>query len=232
MPETTVMIEAAAVRKEYKAGKVIVPALQSATFQIMAGEHVALVGPSGSGKSTLLNLLGGLDRPTSGTLTVAGQRLDQMKNAAAAVYRQSTVGMIFQSFNLLPHLTAEQNVMLPAILAGQTRKAAQQRATELFDRVGLKDQRRRTPTELSGGEQQRVAMVRALMNQPKIILADEPTGNLDTATSHDVMKTLLDTISAVQATLIVVTHDLNVAATMERTLTIVDGYLPALPPRP
>lgn len=222
-----IMIEAESIRKEYRAGKVIIPALQSATFQVKTGERVALIGRSGSGKSTLLNILGGLDRSTSGTLTVDGQRIDQMKNAAAAIYRQSTVGMIFQSFNLLSHLTAEQNVILPAIIAGQSRKQAQLRATELFDRVGLQDQRRRTPSELSGGEQQRVAIVRALMNQPKIILADEPTGNLDTSTSQEVMKTLLDTIASLQATLVVVTHDLAIANAMERTLTIVDGYLPA-----
>ena len=225
MTDSADIIRADNLSKAYKTGKITVPAVRSATFSIRSGEHIALMGPSGSGKSTLLNLLGGLDRPSAGTLVVSQIDLVTMKDKAAAKYRQSTVGMIFQSFNLLTHLTAEQNVMLPAILAGQSRSSARKRADELFTQVGLQELKQRRPVELSGGEQQRVAIVRALMNSPKVLLADEPTGNLDTASGEKVMSALLDATK--ETTLIVVTHDDRIAKRMERTLTIVDGTLHA-----
>lgn len=225
MNKTESIIVAESLKKDYKSGKVVVPAVREATFTVKPGERIALVGPSGSGKSTLLNLLGGLDRPTSGRLVVDGHNLSAAKDKEAAVYRQSSVGMIFQSFNLLAHLTAMQNVLLPAVLAGTSRAEALRRAAELFDRVKLADQRQRMPDELSGGEQQRVAIVRALMNKPRVLLTDEPTGNLDSATGLEVMKLLLETTESSHAALMIVTHDEHIAGMMQRKLTIVDGRL-------
>lgn len=227
MNETESIVVAAGLKKDYESGKVVVPAVREATFTVNPGERIALVGPSGSGKSTLLNLLGGLDRPTGGRLVVDGHNLSAAKDKEAAAYRQSSVGMIFQSFNLLTHLTAMQNVLLPAVLAGTSRAEALRRAAELFDRVKLADQRRRMPDELSGGEQQRVAIVRALMNKPRVLLADEPTGNLDSATGLEVMKLLLETTESSHAALMIVTHDEHIAGLMQRKLTITDGRLRA-----
>ncbi len=223
MPEP--LVRATHVVKEYKLGKVVVPAIRDISFDIQPGEFLALVGPSGSGKSTLLNLLGGLDRPTSGDLVVEGKNLRQLKDEAFAQYRQATVGMIFQSFNLLPDLTAIQNVLLPITLAGTNEKVATERAQKLFERVGMKERERHKPTELSGGEQQRLAIVRALMNKPKIILADEPTGNLDRATGRTVISLLMEICRQEQVVLLVVTHNEEIAGQADRKLHLVDGKL-------
>lgn len=210
--------------KSYQIGKnVTVPVLRGINFSVSRGEFVALVGPSGSGKSTLLNLLGGMDRPTSGQLTVGGKDLVAMKDADRARYRANTVGMVFQSFNLLPHLTARQNVLMPAIIDKGVSEATKKRADDLLTQVGLTPRAGHRPTELSGGEQQRVALVRALMKNPQLILADEPTGNLDQHSGHEVIQTLIDLCRKENTTLLVVTHDPAIAAMAQRQLHLVDG---------
>lgn len=218
-------LSANSLSKSYKLGKVETPVLHELTFTVQEGEFVALTGPSGSGKSTLLNLIGGLDHPTSGTLDVYGQVLGAMKDRPLAQYRQTTVGMVFQSFNLLPHYSAEQNVMLAALFAGENPKKAKDRVRELFERVGLTDRAHHRPTELSGGEQQRVAIVRALMNKPKILIADEPTGNLDSKTGAGVIQLITDLAREGNMTLFIVTHDEHLAASANRRLHLLDGRL-------
>lgn len=202
-----------------------VPVLRGVSFDITAGEVVALVGPSGSGKSTLLNLLGAMDRPTSGKLTVAGKNLGQLSDQARAQYRTSTIGMVFQSFNLLTHLTARQNVLMPATLAGVAGEDIRRRADQLLESVGLTARAGHRPTELSGGEQQRVAIIRSLINQPTLLLADEPTGNLDQRTGQEIMTTLINLCRQHQTTLLIVTHDPAIAARASRQLHLVDGRL-------
>lgn len=220
------IIQADALVKNYQMGKTHkVPVLRGLSFQIAAGDRVALHGPSGSGKSTLLHLLGAMDRPTSGTLMIEGKDIGKLNDAERAEYRAKTVGMVFQSFNLLPHLTARQNVLMPAILAGTHTAETAARADQLLERVGLKDRMNHRPSELSGGEQQRVAIVRALINKPKLILADEPTGNLDQTTGHEIMHLLLELSQADQSTLVVVTHDKDVASHMQQQFHLVDGQL-------
>lgn len=221
-----VFVRAENLTKQYQLSKqVTVPVLHGLTFQIMPGEVVALVGPSGCGKSTLLNLLGAMDHQTSGTLIVAGQDLGQMKDTARADYRAKTVGMIFQSFNLLPHLTARQNVLLPAVLAGRATKATAARVDELLDRVGLRPRAEHRPIEMSGGEQQRLAIVRALVNQPTFVLADEPTGNLDQHTGQEILELLFDLAKTQGLTMLMVTHDPAIAARAHRQLRMLDGRL-------
>jgi predicted ABC-type transport system involved in lysophospholipase L1 biosynthesis ATPase subunit len=192
----------------------------------MAGERVALLGKSGSGKSTLLNLLGGLDRSSSGSLEVAGQSLDRLSSRALSDYRSREVGMIFQGFNLIASRTAWQNVELPMIFAGRSRRHRRTEAREALEAVGLGDRLDHKPAELSGGESQRVAIARALVNRPKILLADEPTGNLDSATAWQVVSLLLDHVNRHRATLILVTHDEELARnSTERILRLKDGQL-------
>lgn len=220
------LIAATGLTKQYQLGKnVVVPVLRGLDFHIERGEFVALVGPSGSGKSTLLNLLGAMDHPTGGTLMVDGHDLGHMKESLRAEYRAKTVGMIFQSFNLLSHLTARQNVLLPAILAGAKTPDVATRADQLLERVGLTARAHHRPTELSGGEQQRVAIVRSLMNKPRLLLADEPTGNLDQKTGHEILTILSELAKGEELTLLVVTHDPAVAQLANRQLHMVDGTL-------
>lgn len=225
MDSGSVAVQTEGLAKVYKSGKVSFPALQNITCTIKRGEVVALLGPSGSGKSTLLNLIAGLDRPTDGKLVVQGQDIAKLKDKAMAAYRQQTVGMVFQSFNLLPHLTVEQNLMLPVLLSGASASEGKQRLHVLAERVGLTPKLKNRPTELSGGEQQRVAIVRALMNTPSILLADEPTGNLDSKTGADVVRLLLDIAHADGMTLVIVTHDERVAEQTNRRLHLMDGSL-------
>src|SRR5580658_7355462 len=190
---------------------------------VAAGEVVAVMGPSGSGKSTLLNLIAGLDRPTAGTVTVAGQRIDRLGESALARFRARHVGIIFQFFNLLDDLTVEDNVLLPAQLAGASRRRARTRATELLARLGIERQRNQYPARLSGGQRQRVAIARALVNSPELLLADEPTGALDTATGQEIGR-LLTELNAAGQTLVLVTHDPALATRYAaRTIQIVDG---------
>jgi putative ABC transport system ATP-binding protein len=201
------------------------PALVEVSLTVAAGEVAAIMGPSGSGKSTLLNLIAGLDRPTSGTVTVAGQRIDTLGESALARFRARHIGIIFQFFNLLDDLTVADNVLLPAQLAGASRRRARTRAAELLDRMGLADQRDSHPARLSGGQRQRVAIARAIVNSPELLLADEPTGALDTATGQQIGRLLSD-LNAAGQTLVLVTHDSALAARYAaRTIAIVDGQV-------
>jgi len=199
------------------------PAVDGVTLDVAPGEAVAVMGPSGSGKSTLLNLIAGLDRPTAGTVTVAGQRIDRLSETALARFRRQQVGMIFQFFNLLDDLTVLDNVLLPAQLAGQSRGQARARVIELLDTLGIGQHRDAYPGRLSGGERQRVAIARALVNRPAVLLADEPTGALDTATGQEIGR-LLRELNQGGQTLVLVTHDPDLAERYAaRTVRIVDG---------
>jgi putative ABC transport system ATP-binding protein len=190
---------------------------------VAAGEVVAVMGPSGSGKSTLLNLIAGLDRPTSGAVTVAGRRIETLGEAALARFRARHVGIIFQFFNLLDDLTVEDNVLLPAQLAGASRRQARARTSDLLTRMGIADYRDSYPARLSGGQRQRVAIARALVNSPELLLADEPTGALDSATGQEIGRLLLE-LNAAGQTLVLVTHDPALAQRFTaRTVRLVDG---------
>jgi putative ABC transport system ATP-binding protein len=219
-PVKEALVRLIGVTKRYQGGQ---PALDGVDFEIAPGEAVAVMGPSGSGKSTLLNLIAGLDKPTSGTVTVAGHRVDTLSETGAARYRRQQVGMIFQFFNLLDDLTVADNVLLPAQLAGIRRAKARARAGELLERLGIEEYRNSYPGRLSGGERQRVAIARALVNSPALLLADEPTGALDTANGEAIGQLLLDLHSAGQ-TLVLVTHSPELAARYAaRTVRLVDG---------
>ncbi|KPL35560.1 ABC transporter ATP-binding protein [Streptomyces anulatus] len=219
---TTPVIELRGVSRRYDDGP---PALDEASLTVRPGEAVAVLGPSGSGKSTLLNLIAGLDRPDAGTVTVDGVRVDQLGEAGSALYRRSKIGMVFQFFNLLDDLTVADNVALPARLAGAARGAAARRAAELLEALDIDRHARAHPGQLSGGERQRVAVARALMNRPPLLLADEPTGALDAAAGQNV-STLLTDLNAEGQTIVVVTHDLALAkACTSRTVRIADGRI-------
>ncbi|WP_406389627.1 ABC transporter ATP-binding protein [Streptomyces sp. NBC_00887] len=217
---TTPVIELREVSRRYDDGP---PALHDVSLTVQPGEAVAILGPSGSGKSTLLNLIAGLDRPDTGTVTVDSVRVDRLGEAGSALYRRSKVGMVFQFFNLLDDLTVTDNVVLPARLAGTARREADRRAAELLEILGIDRHSRAYPGRLSGGERQRVAVARALMNRPPLLLADEPTGALDTATGQDVSR-LLTELNADGQTILVVTHDSALARSCtNRTVRIADG---------
>jgi putative ABC transport system ATP-binding protein len=201
------------------------PAVDGVSMQIAPGESVAVMGPSGSGKSTLLNMIAGLDRPTSGTVTVAGQRIDRLSETGVARFRRQKVGMIFQFFNLLDDLTVLDNILLPAQLAGMPRGKARSRADELLQALGIGQHRQAYPARLSGGQRQRVAIARALVNRPAMLLADEPTGALDTATGGEIGELLLDLNRSGQ-TLVLVTHNPDLAARYaSRTIELADGRI-------
>jgi putative ABC transport system ATP-binding protein len=206
-------------------GRRRVTALQDITLDIPKGELVSIVGPSGSGKSTLLNLIGGLDRPTSGTITLDGQRLDGLPDDGLTAVRRDKLGFIFQFFNLLPSLSCVENVALPLHLRGWPRRKIDDRARELLDLVKLSARMDHLPDELSGGERQRVAIARALSVYPPILLADEPTGNLDTQTGADILALVQDLHVRLGSTILIVTHDAHVARTCQRTITIRDGKI-------
>ena len=204
------------------------PAVDNISLELAPGEAVAVMGPSGSGKSTLLNLIAGLDRPTSGTVTVAGERVDKLSETGLARFRRSRIGMIFQFFNLLDDLTVEDNVLLPAQLAGMHRSRARARADELLAALRIDRYRNAYPGRLSGGERQRVAIARAVVNRPELLVADEPTGALDTATGEQIGRLLQDLNSSGQS-LVLVTHNPDLAARYaSRTVHIVDGRLAEL----
>ncbi|HEX6507543.1 MAG TPA: ABC transporter ATP-binding protein [Chloroflexota bacterium] len=199
------------------------PALNDVSLGIQAGEFVAVMGPSGSGKSTLLNLVAGLDRPSTGRITVDGVEITGLGEGALARYRRDTIGLVFQFFNLLDNLTVLDNIMIPAQLAGMSRQNARQRARELLETLGIADESDRYPARLSGGQRQRVAIARALVNRPTLLLADEPTGALDTRNGEQVLELLRDLNSARQ-TVVLVTHDPRLAERYaDRTVTLVDG---------
>lgn len=224
---TTPVIELRDVSRRYDSASDGPPALQDASLTVRAGEAVAILGPSGSGKSTLLNLIAGLDRPDAGTVTVDGVRVDGLGEAAAARFRRAKIGMVFQFFHLLDDLTVADNVMLPAQLAGMARGTAHRRAAELLEILGIDRHARACPGRLSGGERQRVAVARALMNRPPLLLADEPTGALDSASGNDV-SALLRELHADGQTVVLVTHDEALAqACTTRTIHLADGRIAA-----
>jgi putative ABC transport system ATP-binding protein len=216
------IIKLEGLTREYRMGPSIVSAVAGIDLEVASGEAVALVGPSGSGKSTLLNLVGGLDRPTSGDIWVDGENISRAAPKRLVEHRRKRVGFVFQSFNLLPHRTALENVEVPLIISEIPSAERRDRARGLLDRVGLSARTSHRPSELSGGEQQRVAIARALANQPSILLADEPTGNLDSTTGQDVMA-LLRQLNEQGLTLVIVTHDPNVAGYARRIVHLRDG---------
>jgi len=218
---TTLEIEN--IKKTYKMGEVLVPALRGVTFKVEKGEIVAVLGPSGSGKSTLLHILGGLDNPDEGKVFVEGIDLSALSVNELADVRLHNVGFVFQFFNLLPRLTALENVELPLALADVSDKKCHEKASEVLKLVGLEERKNHRPTEMSGGEQQRVAIARALVNDPIIILADEPTGNLDTRTGFDIIRLIKRLNEEKEQTFVVVTHDPAIAETADRIIYLKDG---------
>jgi putative ABC transport system ATP-binding protein len=216
------VLRARNLRKDYGSGEGLVRAVDGIDLDVNRGETVAVMGPSGCGKSTLLHLLGGLDRPTAGELWLAGQRVDEMSERALAHLRRSDIGFVFQAFQLMDELTVLENVELPALLAGRSPRAARRRATELLEQVGLTQRTAHLPTALSGGQRQRVAIARALANEPVIVFADEPTGNLDSVATTELLR-LFDVLHTSGLTLVIVTHDERVAATADRLISMRDG---------
>jgi putative ABC transport system ATP-binding protein len=222
-----VVVRTAGLTRRYKMGDAFVDALRGVDLTVGRGEFVALVGPSGSGKSTVLNLIGGLDRPTSGQVWIDGVELSATDERALTRHRREHVGFVFQTFNLLPRLTAEENVALPLMFSGVPNRGRLARARALLDRVGLAERLNHRPSQLSGGEQQRVAIARGLVGQPALLLADEPTGNLDTTTGGEIMALLKELNQESDLTLLVVTHDPEVAAFADRVVKLRDGRVEA-----
>ncbi len=222
---TDVLVRGEGLTRHYGMGKSEVPALDLVDLVVRRGEFVALVGASGSGKSTLLNMLGGLDRPTGGRIVIEGVSLGETSEAELVHHRRRRIGFIFQSFNLLPTLTAVENVEMPMMLAETGRAARRQRALALLDSVALAARAEHKPNELSGGEKQRVAIARALANEPTLLLADEPTGNLDSRTGTAVLDLLCRILRERGLTMLIVTHDMQVAAKADRILTMRDGRI-------
>jgi putative ABC transport system ATP-binding protein len=219
----TLAVETRELTKLYGSGETEVRALDAVSIEIGRGEMLAIMGPSGSGKSTLLHLLGALETPSSGSIALAGRRYDGLDDAELTGLRRDTIGFVFQFFNLLATLTAEENVLLPALIAGKRDAAMRARAAELLERVGLGARADHLPSELSGGEQQRVSIARALLMRPELVLADEPTGNLDTRSSGEVLELLAELNRAEGHTIVMVTHDPSVAAAAGRALFLRDG---------
>jgi putative ABC transport system ATP-binding protein len=219
------MIEVKDVAKVYRRGKTELKALNVAHLHVPRGQFLSVMGPSGSGKSTLLNLLGALDVPTTGSLTIDGQELSRMKDADLSRFRRDRLGFIFQFFNLLPTLSALENVILPGLLSGRSRGELETPARELLHQVGLKGRDHHRPDELSGGEMQRVAVARALLIQPALLLADEPTGNLDSKTGAEVLRLIREATRERHLTVVMVTHDEKAAAVGDRIVRLKDGLV-------
>ncbi len=218
------LIEIRDLHKTYESGDVQVHALRGVTLDIEAGESVAIMGSSGSGKSTLMNILGCLDRPTSGSYRLEGEEVARLSRDRLADIRNRTLGFVFQSFNLLSRTSAVENVELPLVYAGVGRRERRARALEALERVGLGARSEHRPSQLSGGQQQRVAIARAIVTRPRVILADEPTGNLDTATSDEIMAVLGDLVSG-GITVVLVTHEPDIAAHAARVIDVRDGLI-------
>ena len=209
--------------KTYKNGSTNINAVDHVSFSVQKGDFVAIVGASGSGKSTLLHLLGGVDRPTSGKVFIDGVDIYQMNNDALAIFRRRQVGLIYQFYNLIPILNVEENIMLPCRL--DNRKVSKERLNEIIDILGLKNRKNHLPNELSGGQQQRVSIGRAIINNPALVLADEPTGNLDSKASDEIVALLKESNKKYNQTIIVITHDASIAQEANRVITIEDGKI-------
>jgi putative ABC transport system ATP-binding protein len=219
---TPTILSARGLKKYYGKDTGLVRAVDGVDLDIEPGETVAIMGPSGCGKSTVLHLLSGLDRPTDGEVRLEGLRVDKLGERQLARLRREKVGVVFQAFHLIDELTAQENVELPALLAGRSPRFARRRATELLDRVRLADRAHHLPSALSGGQRQRVAIARALANDPVVVFADEPTGNLDSSATLEVLK-LLEDLHASELTIVIVTHDERIAATADRLISMRDG---------
>jgi len=218
------MIKMSGIKKIYNTGKISFEALSGIDLNVKDNEYIAIVGPSGSGKSTLMNLMGYLDTPTTGEYQLADRRVDKLTPNELAEIRNRKVGFVFQAFNLLPYATAFENVELPLLFSGIKSKPRRDRVIELLNRVGLGNKLQNKPTEMSGGEMQRTAIARALANNPKLILADEPTGNLDTKSGQEIIK-LFDELNDAGHTVIIITHDINIAEHCQRIVKLKDGQI-------
>jgi len=220
------MLKVKVLSKSFKSGDTTVKAVDGISFDVPDGNFVSIIGRSGSGKSTLLSLLGALDQPTSGSIEVDNQDVAKLRNHALTSYRCKKIGFVFQSYNLVPNLTAAENVMLPMEFAGVSKNERKERAQKLLDQVGITDDKQlRKPSRLSGGEQQRVAIARALANKPNLILADEPTGNLDSHNGKMIFDLLHNLARSEKTTIVVATHDLSIAGKTDRTFKLQDGKL-------
>jgi putative ABC transport system ATP-binding protein len=217
------VVTAHEITRRYGEGDTAVDALRGVSLDVAPAKMTAIMGPSGSGKSTLMHILAALDRPTSGYATIAGTRLGELSDTEITKLRRRHIGFIFQFFNLLPMLTAEENILLPLSIAG--RKPDKVEFEELLDRVGLKDRRTHRPSELSGGQQQRVAVARALVSKPTVVFADEPTGNLDSKTSGEILQLLHESVDNYGQTMVMVTHEASAAAIADRVLFLADGLI-------
>lgn len=217
------LLEVKSISKTYGSGETSVHALKKVSFSVPKGEYVAIVGESGSGKSTLLNMIGALDNPTSGKVLIDGKDIFNMKESKLTIFRRRNIGFIFQAFNLIPELTVEQNIIFPVLLDYQ--KPDQKYLEELLEVLNLKDRRNHLPSQLSGGQQQRVAIGRALITRPALILADEPTGNLDSQNSSEVITLLKNASKRYAQTIIMITHNRSIAQTADRVLQVSDGVL-------
>ncbi len=222
-PPAPVVLVAKDLAKVYGEGSTVVRALDGASLEVRRGEIVAIMGPSGSGKSTMLHLLGALETPSAGQISLGGERYDGLDDAGLTRIRRDQIGFVFQFFNLLPSLNAEENVLLPALIAGDTGDSARSRSRELLGVVGLSERTAHLPSELSGGEQQRVSIARALLREPELILADEPTGNLDSRSSAEILALLRRLSDAHSQTVVMVTHDPGAAAIADRVVFLRDG---------
>ncbi|NWG11280.1 ABC transporter ATP-binding protein [Candidatus Bathyarchaeota archaeon] len=221
--ETVLKIQS--IKKAYRIGKILVPALRDITFEVSEGEFLTIFGPSGSGKSTLLHLIGCLDRPDAGEILIEGVNVLRLSDDRLAELRLNKIGFVFQFFNLLPKISALRNVELPLAITGMPEKESIERAKEMLALMGLETRMHHRPSEISGGEQQRVAMARALINNPKIVLADEPTGNLDTKTGWEIVQLMKKLNREKKQTFIVVTHDPHIAETADRIVYLKDGLI-------
>jgi putative ABC transport system ATP-binding protein len=221
----SIAVSATDVTRHYGSGEAAVDALRGVTLDVPRGQFAAIMGPSGSGKSTLMHVLAGLDQPTSGTVHIAGEDITKLNDAQLTKLRRAHIGFVFQAFNLLPTLTAEENILLPLQLAGH--KVDQAWYDAVVERVGLADRTKHRPSELSGGQQQRVAVARALVSEPTVLFADEPTGNLDSKSSHEVLELLRDAAVSFGQTTVMVTHDNDAAAAADRLVHIEDGLIVA-----
>ena len=219
----TAVVSARDVTRRYGEGDAAVDALRGITLEIVSGQFAAVMGPSGSGKSTLMHILAGLDKPTEGVVEIAGTDITNLSDSRLTLLRRHQVGFIFQFFNLLPMLTAEENILLPLRLAGENIDRTW--ADEIIEQVGLDDRRKHRPSELSGGQQQRVAVARALVARPSVVFADEPTGNLDSTMSGEVLGLLRESVDALGQTTVMVTHDAHAAAIADRILFLADGHI-------